>query len=98
LAAHRKLRGVFAHAAAVSQAVGALGVVVVTAPGEGEAMCAALEVAGLVDGCITTDVDVLLFGARTVHREVRLPTPTSVPWAGPCPTHRCEKKTNGAGQ
>lgn len=48
------------------------GVPVVQAPGEGEAMCAALNQQGLVDGCATLDGDVLLFGARTVYHTFKL--------------------------
>lgn len=42
------------------------------APGEGEAMCVALEQARIVDGIITKDTDALLFGARLVitHTEI----------------------------
>ena len=44
----------------------------VQAPGEGEAMCAALNAAGLVDACATFDGDVLLFGAHTVYHTLKL--------------------------
>ena len=44
----------------------------VQAPGEGEAMCAALNAAGLVDACATFDGDVLLFGAQTVYHTLKL--------------------------
>jgi flap endonuclease GEN len=37
----------------------------VQAPGEAEAMCAALDRAGHVHACATSDGDALLFGART---------------------------------
>lgn len=40
----------------------------VVAAGEGEAECARLERAGVVDYVLTNDVDVLLFGARKVLR------------------------------
>ncbi|NXU47877.1 GEN endonuclease, partial [Turnix velox] len=45
-----------------------LGVPWVQAAGEAEAMCAYLNVKGLVDGCITNDGDVFLYGAQTVYR------------------------------
>ncbi|KAA6428448.1 MAG: flap endonuclease GEN protein 1 [Trebouxia sp. A1-2] len=49
-----------------------MGLPVVQAPGEGEAMCAALNAAGLVDACATFDGDVLLFGAHTVYHTLKL--------------------------
>ena len=48
------------------------GLPVVQAPGEGEAMCAALNEAGLVHACATCDGDVLLFGARTTFHTLKL--------------------------
>ncbi len=42
------------------------------APGEAEAMCAALDAAGYADGCATADADALLFGARAVFCTLRL--------------------------
>ncbi|XP_073530223.1 flap endonuclease GEN homolog 1 [Phyllobates terribilis] len=45
-----------------------LGVPWVQAAGEAEAMCAYLNAQGCVDGCITNDGDVFLYGARTVYR------------------------------
>ncbi|XP_018428486.1 PREDICTED: flap endonuclease GEN homolog 1 [Nanorana parkeri] len=45
-----------------------LGVPWVQAAGEAEAMCAYLNAKGHVDGCITNDGDVFLYGARTVYR------------------------------
>lgn len=42
------------------------------APGEGEAMCAALNAAGLVHACATCDGDVLLFGAQTTFHTLKL--------------------------
>ena len=35
-------------------------------------MCAALNAAGWAQGCATSDVDALLFGARTVYRQLHL--------------------------
>ncbi|XP_068136371.1 flap endonuclease GEN homolog 1 [Hyperolius riggenbachi] len=45
-----------------------LGVPWVQAAGEAEAMCAYLDAKGHVDGCITNDGDVFLYGAQTVYR------------------------------
>ncbi|KAM4679169.1 flap endonuclease GEN homolog 1 isoform 1-T1 [Amazona ochrocephala] len=45
-----------------------LGVPWVQAAGEAEAMCAYLNAEGLVDGCITNDGDVFLYGAQAVYR------------------------------
>lgn len=45
-----------------------LGVPWVQAAGEAEAMCAYLNAKGLVDGCLTNDGDVFLYGAQTVYR------------------------------
>ncbi|XP_069706563.1 flap endonuclease GEN homolog 1 isoform X2 [Phaenicophaeus curvirostris] len=45
-----------------------LGVPWVQAAGEAEAMCAYLNATGHVDGCITNDGDVFLYGAQTVYR------------------------------
>ncbi|NXB00007.1 GEN endonuclease, partial [Cnemophilus loriae] len=45
-----------------------LGVPWVQAAGEAEAMCAYLNAQGHVDGCITNDGDVFLYGAQTVYR------------------------------
>ena len=44
-----------------------LGVPVVRAQAEGEALCALLNSSGLVDGVISNDGDCLLFGAKTVY-------------------------------
>ncbi|XP_046339570.2 uncharacterized protein LOC124120732 isoform X2 [Haliotis rufescens] len=45
-----------------------LGIPYIHSRGEAEAMCAALDAAGLVDACITDDGDVFLYGARTVYK------------------------------
>ncbi|KAM4694987.1 flap endonuclease GEN homolog 1 [Discoglossus pictus] len=45
-----------------------LGIPWVQAAGEAEAMCAYLNANGYVDGCITNDGDVFLYGACTVYR------------------------------
>ncbi|XP_075719988.1 flap endonuclease GEN homolog 1 [Rhinoderma darwinii] len=45
-----------------------LGVPWVQAAGEAEAMCAYLNAEGHVDGCVTNDGDVFLYGAQTVYR------------------------------
>ncbi|XP_051908930.1 flap endonuclease GEN homolog 1 [Hippocampus zosterae] len=49
-----------------------LGVPWVVAAGEAEAMCAYLDSHSLVDGCITNDGDVFLYGARTVYRNFNM--------------------------
>lgn len=46
------------------------GIPYIQAPFEAESQCAYLEQAGLVDGVITEDSDVLLFGARKVYRNI----------------------------
>lgn len=48
------------------------GLAVVQASGEAEAACAALDAAGVVDGCASRDVDVALFGARRVYKTLHL--------------------------
>ena len=49
-----------------------LGLAVLTAPGEAEATCAALDVLNLVNGCATSDGDAFLFGATTVFKTLKL--------------------------
>ncbi|XP_016394861.1 flap endonuclease GEN homolog 1 [Sinocyclocheilus rhinocerous] len=51
-----------------------LGVPWVSAAGEAEAMCAYLDSRGAVDGCITNDGDVFLYGAQTVYRNFNMTT------------------------
>ena len=45
-----------------------LGVPTITAPGEAEAFCAALNAAGLVDAVVSDDSDCFCYGAKTVLR------------------------------
>jgi hypothetical protein len=54
------------------------GLPVFHAPGEAEAVCAALAQAGCVDACATFDSDVLLYGAETVYQTLKLSV------RGPC--------------
>jgi DNA excision repair protein ERCC-5 len=42
----------------------------IIAPQEAEAQCAWLDAEGLVDGVVTDDNDVFLFGARRVYRHI----------------------------
>nr|XP_023662746.1 flap endonuclease GEN homolog 1 isoform X1 [Paramormyrops kingsleyae]XP_023662748.1 flap endonuclease GEN homolog 1 isoform X1 [Paramormyrops kingsleyae]XP_023662749.1 flap endonuclease GEN homolog 1 isoform X1 [Paramormyrops kingsleyae] len=51
-----------------------LGIPWVTAKGEAEAMCAFLDSSGSVDGCITNDGDVFLYGGQTVYRNFNMNT------------------------
>jgi len=46
------------------------GIPYVESPSEAEAQCAQLELANLVDGIITDDSDVFLFGGQKVYRGV----------------------------
>lgn len=50
----------------------ALGLPVLHAPGEAEALCAALQCTGLVDACATKDSDALVFGATHVFHTINL--------------------------
>jgi DNA excision repair protein ERCC-5 len=47
-----------------------IGIPYVKATSEAESQCARFEIEGLVDGVITEDSDVFLFGARNVFRGV----------------------------
>lgn len=65
---------------AVRRLFDSLGLPVVQAPGEAEATCAALQRAGLVHACATTDSDAFAFGAtrifKALHLVVSSPTTT----------------------
>lgn len=45
-----------------------LGIPCIQSDGEGEALCAQLNSAGIVDGVLTSDGDTLLYGAKKVYR------------------------------
>ncbi|KAK4371960.1 hypothetical protein RND71_007344 [Anisodus tanguticus] len=51
--------------------LGLLGVPVLNAKGEAEALCAQLNREGLVDACITSDSDAFLFGANCVIKNMQ---------------------------
>nr|XP_054757000.1 uncharacterized protein LOC129263103 [Lytechinus pictus] len=51
-----------------------MGVPCIQSKGEAEAMCAALNSAGMVDGCMTEDGDVFLYGAQVVYRNLNMAT------------------------
>lgn len=48
-----------------------LGIPVVKAQGEAEALCAQLNRQGYVDACITPDSDAFLFGAKCVIKGIK---------------------------
>jgi hypothetical protein len=50
----------------------ALGLLCLEAPGEAEALAAALNAAGAVDAVLSSDGDALTFGARTLYRQLHL--------------------------
>nr|CDS33110.1 flap endonuclease GEN 1 [Hymenolepis microstoma] len=54
------------------QLLRALGIPCIGSPGEAEAMCAFLDMENLVDGCVTNDGDVFLYGAKVVYRHFSL--------------------------
>lgn len=56
--------------AEVRELLEAFGLPYIVAPFEAEAQCAILEQLGVVDGVVTEDSDVFLFGAKTIYRNI----------------------------
>ncbi|KAK3742364.1 hypothetical protein QZH41_019300, partial [Actinostola sp. cb2023] len=51
-----------------------LGVPYVESAGEAEALCAWMNARGIVDGCITNDGDIFLYGGKTVYKDLCIST------------------------